>query len=96
MVDAETEQDDFNYNKVDKKLLPKELQQKTNKELEAYVSKKKVERIKIQKQIQEENSKRTKFIAEEKKKNNINNHLENAMLNAIKKQGKQKNYHWNK
>lgn len=96
LVDAETEQDDFNYNKVDKKLLPKELQQKTNKELEAYVSKKKVERIKIQKQIQEENSKRTKFIAEEKKKNNINNHLENAMLNAIKKQGKQKNYHWNK
>ena len=96
LVDAETEQEDFSYTKIDKKLLPKELQQKTNKELETYVLKKKDERIKIQQKIKEENSKRTKYITAEKKKNNINNHLENAMLNAIKKQGKQKNYHWEK
>jgi len=96
LVDAETEQKDFSYTKIEKKLLPKELQQKTNKELETYVLKKKEERIKIQKKIQEENSKREKFVAAEKKKNNINNHLENAMLKAIKKQGKQKNYHWKK
>lgn len=96
LVDAETEQEDFSYTKIDKQLLPKELQQKTNKELETYVSIKKEDRKKIQKKIQEENSKRTKYIATEKKKNNINNHLKNAMLNAIKKQGKQKNYHWEK
>jgi len=96
LVDAETEQEDFSYTKIDKKLLPKDLQQKTNKELETYVLKKKKERIKIQKKIQEENNKRKKFVANEKKKNNINNHLENAMLKAIKKQGKQKNYHWEK
>lgn len=96
LVDAEAEQEDFSYTKIDKKMLPKELQQKTNKELETYVSIKKEERMKIQQTIQEENSKRTKYITAEKKKNNINNHLENAMLNAIKKQGKQKNYHWEK
>jgi len=96
LVDAETEQEDFSYTKIDKKMLPKELQQKTNKELETYVSIKKEERIKIQQKIQEENNKRTKYITAEKKKNNINNHLENAMLNAIKKQGKQKSYHWEK
>jgi len=96
LVDAETEQEDFSYTKIDKKLLPKDLQQKTNKELETYVLKKKKERIKIQKKIHEENNKRKKFVANEKKKNNINNHLENAMLKAIKKQGKQKNYHWEK
>ena len=96
LVDAEAEQEDFSYTKIDKQLLPKELQQKTNKELKTYVSKKKEERIKIQQKIQEENNKRAKYITAEKKKNNINNHLENAMLNAIKKQGKQKNYHWEK
>jgi len=96
LVDAETEQENFSYTKIDKKLLPKELQQKTSTELKSYVLKKKEERIKIQKKIQEENSKRTKYITEEKKKNNITNHLENAMLKAIKKQGKQKNYHWEK
>jgi len=96
LVDAETEQEDFSYTKIDKKLLPKELQQKTDQELETYVLKKKEERIKIQQKIQEENSKRKMYIATEKKKNNINNHLENAMLNAIKKQGKQKSYHWEK
>jgi len=96
LVDAETEEENFNYSKIDKKLLPKNLQQKSNKELEVYVLKKKEERIKIQKQIQEENSKRKKYIAIEKKKNNINNHLESAMLKAIKKQGEQKNYHWEK
>jgi len=96
LIDAETEQEDFKYTEIDKKLLPKELQQKTNKELEIYVSKKKEERINIQKKIQEENSKRKKYIATEKKKSNITNHLENAMLKAIKKQGGQKNYHWKK
>ena len=96
LVDAEAEQEDFSYAKIDKQLLPKGLQQKTNKELETYVSKKKEERIKIQQKIQEENNKRAKYITAEKKKNNINNHLENAMLNAIKKQGQQKNYHWEK
>jgi len=96
LVDAETEQEDFSYTKIDKKMLPKELQQKTNKELETYVSIKKAERIKIQQKIQEENGKRKIYIAAEKKKNNINNHLENAMLNAIKKQGKQKKYYWEK
>jgi len=96
LVDAETEEKDFNYSKINKQLLPKELQKKSDKELERYVTKKKAERILVQQKIQEENNKRKKYIALEKKKNSSNNNLENAMLNAIKKQGKQKNYHWDK
>jgi len=96
LVDAETEEKDFSYSKINKQLLPKELQKKSDKELERYVTKKKAERILVQQKIQEENNKRKKYIALEKKKNSSNNNLENAMLNAIKKQGKQKNYHWDK
>ena len=94
LVDAETEEKNFSYSKIDKQLLPEELQGKSDKELQTYVIKKKTERNLIKQQIQEENSKRKKYIATEKKKNNTNNNLESAMLKAIKKQGKQKNYHW--
>ena len=96
LVDAETEEKNFSYSKIDKQLLPKALQGKSNKELQAYVIKKKTERNLIKQQIQEENSKRKKYIATEKKKINTTNSLENAMLKAIKRQGKQKNYHWSK
>jgi len=96
LVDAETEEKNFSYSKIDKQLLPKELQGKSDKELQIYVKKKRAERSLIKQQIQEENSKRKKYITIEKKKRNLNNNLENAMLKAIKKQGKQKNYHWSK
>ncbi|PHS10926.1 MAG: hypothetical protein COA88_01160 [Kordia sp.] len=94
LVDAETEGKNFSYSKIDKQLLPEELQGKSDKELQTYVIKKKTERNLIKQQIQEENSKRKKYIATEKKKSNTNNNLESAMLKAIKRQGKQKNYHW--
>ena len=96
LVDAETEEKGFSYSKINKQLLPKELQGKSDKELKSYVAKKKAERTLVKQQIQEENSKRKKYITLEKKKNSINNNLENAMLKAIKKQGKQKNYVWKK
>jgi len=94
LVDAETEEKSFDYSSINKKLLPKELQTKSKDELKAYVLKKKEERRHIKQQIQKENSKRKNYITIEKKKNKSDNSLENAMLSAIKKQGKQKNYSW--
>lgn len=94
LVDAEEEQEDFSYEKLDKKQLPKELQEKSKKELKAYVTKQRNTRKDIQKQIQEVNTKRKAFILAEKKKTKTNNGLENAMLDAIKKQAKKKNYNW--
>lgn len=94
LVDAEEEQKDFSYEKLDKKQLPKELQEKSNKELKVYVTQQRNIRKDIQKQIQEVNTKRKAFILAEKKKTNTNNGLENAMLDAIKKQAKKKNYNW--
>lgn len=93
LVDAEQEED-FDISKVDKKALPKELQNKSEKEIKAIIESKREERENIQEKIQELNKKRLIFIADEKKKNATNNHLENALMNAIKKQAAEKNYSW--
>jgi len=73
--------------------LPKELKGKSEEEIKIYVKKKSKEREAIQSQIQDLNNKRRVFIAEQQKENS--NGLENAMINAIKKQAKKKNYKWN-
>lgn len=95
LVDAEKEKD-FDYSKVDKKTLPNELQNKSDAELKAYVKKQSEERAKIQKEIQELNKKRTKYIAEKKKETSGEETLDSAMIKAIKKQAKKKNYTWEK
>ncbi len=93
LVDAEKEKD-FDYSKVDKKTLPNELQNKSDAELKAYVKKQSEERAKIQKEIQELNKKRTKYIADKKKETSGEETLDSAMIKAIKKQAKKKNYTW--
>ena len=93
LVDAEKEKD-FKYNKLDKKTLPKELQNKSTEELKAYVKQKSTERMKIQKEIQKLNKKRTTYIAEKRKASSSEETLDSAMIKAIKKQAKKKNYTW--
>lgn len=93
LVDAEQE-DHFNYKELEQKYLPKELQKLSEKELKKHVEQKRKEREQIQQEIQEQNKKRKVYIANEKKKNQVYNGLENAMLNAIKKQAEKKNYQW--
>ena len=66
LVDAEKEKD-FKYSDLDKNTLPKELQNKSTEELKAYVKLQNDERIKIQKEIQELNKKRTAYITEKRK-----------------------------
>jgi hypothetical protein len=93
LVDAEKESN-FDYSKVDKKTLPEELKNKSTAELESYVKKQGVEREKIQKEIQELNKKRTKYVTEKKKETSSEETLDSAMMKAIKNQAKKKNYTW--
>jgi len=93
LVDAEKESG-FSYSKVDKKSLPKELQGKSPEELKRYVSKQRKQRKEIQQKINALNTKRNTFVAEKRKESNTTNGIESAMLSAIKKQAKQKNYVW--
>ena len=92
LVDA-IEDEKFDIASINKVELPKELKGKSNSEIKKYVELKKKERIKIQKEIQELNSKREAYVAKNQKENS-KGELENAMLKAIKKQAQKKNYTW--
>lgn len=92
LVDA-SKADDFDVAKIQKEQLPKELQHKSKTEIEAYIKTKKDERIAIQQEIQELNTKREAFITKNQKESS-KGELENAMLSAIQKQALQKNYTW--
>ena len=91
LVDAEKEAD-FSYEKLKKEELPQELKGKSTSEIKKYLETKRSEREAIQKEIMELNEQRRKYIAEHSKE--TNNGLENAMVEAIKKQAKKKNYTW--
>ncbi|MCK5443500.1 MAG: VWA domain-containing protein [Maribacter sp.] len=73
--------------------LPSELKDKSEQEIDIYIKEKKSERQHIQKEIQELNAKREAFIAKNQKEGSTGE-LENAMLEAIKKQAEKKNYTW--
>ena len=92
LVDAEKAQNDFDFNNINKKMLPKHLQQMSEKELKSYVLEQGENRKKIQERIQLLNTERKKFFS--KKKSIKNKTLENAMITSIKKQAKKKNYIW--
>ena len=91
LVDAEKESG-FSYDKLKKDELPKELKGKTTSEIKKYLEAKRNERESIQNEIQLLNEKRRKYISENTAKND--NGLENAMVQAIKKQANKKDYSW--
>ncbi|MEC7262550.1 MAG: vWA domain-containing protein [Bacteroidota bacterium] len=91
LVDA-VEDDEAVISKLKDNDLPKELQGKSKSEIKAYVDSKKAEREKIQKEIQELNTKREAYIAQSQKEEK--GELENAMLSAIKSQASKKNMKW--
>jgi hypothetical protein len=93
LVDA-ADDDEFDVKKIEKNQLPQELKNKSDKEIEAFIATKKVERNKIQTEIQDLNKKREAYISENQKE--TTGELENAMLNAIKRQAEKKNYKWDK
>ena len=92
LVDAEKEAD-FKYGKIEKKNLPKHLQGKTSEELKKYVAEQRKNREEIQKKINDLNTKRNTYVAKQRKDSNTKS-IDKAMINAIKKQAKQKNYMW--
>ncbi|MBU2940045.1 VWA domain-containing protein [Lacinutrix sp. C3R15] len=91
LIDA-SEDASFSYKELKENELPNELQGKTEAEIKTYLDKKRKEREAIQEQIQDLNIKRKQYVAQQQKEGNDN--LENAMLGAIKKQAKNKNYKW--
>lgn len=92
LVDA-SEDEAFDISKIRKDELPKELKGKSDKEIEIYIDSKKKERTKIQKEIQELNEKREKYVAQQRVEG-AKGELENALLEAIQKQAAKKNYTW--
>ncbi len=94
LVDA-ADDVEFEIEEIKIEDLPKELRNKSKTEMKKYISDKKNERIKIQKEIQALNKKREAYLAKNQDSNS-NGELENAMLNAIKKQAEKKNYTWQK
>ncbi len=93
LVDAAADKE-FEVSALKKEDLPKELQTKSVKEIEKYIDDKKVERAKIQSEIQELNKKREAYIAKNQKEEK--GELESALLRAIKTQAAKKNYKWDK
>ncbi|TYA74579.1 vWA domain-containing protein [Seonamhaeicola marinus] len=92
LVDA-VEDNEVVIKDIKEEALPNELKGKTEKEIKAYVAKKKQERATIKKEIQELNEKRKTYVAEQTK-TKTSNGLENAMTKAIKEQAKKKKYTW--
>jgi len=90
LVDASDDKD-FDVSEIKKDELPKELKGKSDSEITSYIEDKKSERSKIQKEIQELNTKREAYIAKNQKEDSAGE-LENAMLGAIKRQAAKKDY----
>ncbi|TDQ30226.1 vWA domain-containing protein [Tenacibaculum caenipelagi] len=93
LVDA-SEEKEIDFSKIKKEQLPKQLQNKSAKEIKTYVDKKRKERSEIQQKIQELNKKRKAYVAKKQQENTKKNELESVMIKAIKKQAEKKNYSW--
>lgn len=93
LVDAQKDQD-FKIEKVDPKTLPIEMQTMSTTEKINYVKTKAVERKKIQNKINELSQLRKSYI-KENQGDDLAKSLDKAMLDAIKKQAKNKGFSFN-
>jgi hypothetical protein len=89
LVDA-SKDINFDLNKIDKKTLPENLQNKTNKEIQEKIRKEEARRDKIRAEIQELSEKRDKYIAAKRKDQKSS--VEYAILKAIEKQAEAKGF----
>jgi hypothetical protein len=95
LVDA-YKQDDKKLETVKDEELPDELKGKTKDERKKYIVDKQNEREKIQKQINELNDKRTKYINDHKINNAQENTLDKVMIKTVREQAQKKNYKFKK
>ncbi|APZ45189.1 hypothetical protein BW723_02260 [Polaribacter reichenbachii] len=93
LVDAD-KKEKIDYKTIEKKNLPKFLQNKSEAEIKNYVKQKAKERTEIQEKIKELDAKRRSFIAKKQKEGTQKDVLNNVMIKAIKRQAKLKNYTW--
>ena len=93
LVDADKKQK-VDFKNIEKKKLPKKLQNKSEKEIKAYVKIKAKERAEIQEKIKDLDKKRRSYIAKKQKEGSQKDVLNNVMIKAIKRQAKLKNYSW--
>ncbi len=92
LVDAEKRKG-FSYDKLDKKSLPKDLQNKSSQEIKTYVSKQRKKREEIKEEIKKLNAQRNAYVAKKRKASNTKS-LDKAMIASLKRQAKSKNYVW--
>jgi signal recognition particle subunit SEC65 len=92
LVDA-SEDADFEMEELKEADLPEEMQKMDKSERKAYVEEKKNERAKIQKEIQELNTRRIAYVTEKRKEEGGDDEmLEKAVLTPLKSQAKQKGF----
>ncbi|MBL4605846.1 MAG: VWA domain-containing protein [Flavobacteriaceae bacterium] len=89
-----SEKETIDYAKVDRKKLPKSLQNLSDNELKKYVETQKKKRSEIKIKINELNKKRRAYVAKKQQQSMKKNELESVMIKAIKKQAMKKNYSW--
>ena len=97
LVDAVADEE-VAIEKLDKEEMPEEFKGKTKTEVKAIVAKKAADRKKIQSKITELNKKREVYVTKERKKlsGDKKNTLDNAMLQILHEQGKNKGLKFNK
>ena len=93
LVDAD-KKGKLDYKKIKEKMLPKELQNKSEAEIKSYVKIQSKIRNEIQQKIKELDIKRRSFIAKKQKEGSQKDVLNDVMIKAIKRQAKLKNYSW--
>ena len=91
MIDA-SQQKGFSVKQIKTEELPENMKKMTLAERMKYIELNAKKRSLIQTQINELNTKRQKYIAENKKEETGDKMLDNAMISAIKKQAKAKNF----
>lgn len=91
MVDA-VEAGKLDVAELDENELPEEMKKMKKAERKEYVEKLSRKREKIQKDIQELNDKRQKYITQKQKESAESESLDEAILGAVRKQAKDKNY----
>ena len=101
LVDA-CKQKDFDITKVEKKDLPKELQDMSTEQLKDHVAKMTKRRAEIQKEIMELNKKRNTYVAEKRKEmaekegNKAEKTLDEAVASTVRAQAEKKGYAFEK
>lgn len=84
---------EFELDDISEESIPEEMKGMNEQEKLDYINQKKSERERIQKEIQELNKERVKYVESKKKEMNLNeNTLDQAMISAIHEQAKTKNF----